>query len=80
MIGFWIALLLHLPVGYLYLVSGLVVPAVGLLPLGLLWAGLLVLLVRHRQRPFVSVAVPLGALGIWFGILWFGGTVLGWTA
>jgi len=79
-VAFWIALLVHLVIGFFYLVSGLVVPMPPLLLMWAWWLVLLAVLILKRGIPRVLVGIPVVALGSWFLILWFGGRYLGWTA
>jgi len=81
----WLALLLHVLVGFPYLVSGLVAPGYGVIALMGIWIGLLVLLLRMRStRPLLALLVPPAALAIWYAVLalggsLLGGSLLGWT-
>lgn len=77
----WLGVALHAAVGLLYLVSGLAVPAYGVLFLWALWAGLLVVALRLlRDRPSRTPVVPVVAAGLWFAIVQLGGVLLGWRA
>jgi len=77
----WLALLLHVLVGFPYLVSGLVAPGYGVAGLMGIWIGLLVLLLRLRPtRPLLALLVPPAALAIWNAVIGLGGSLLGWTA
>ena len=77
----WLGVVLHAAVGLLYLVSGLVVPAYGVLFLWALWAGLLVVALRLlRDQPSRTPVVPAVAAGLWLAIVHLGGVLLGWTA
>ena len=72
---------LHLLVGYIYLISGLAVPFYALLPLWLWWLVLAFWLVRLAvQRSVWVLAVPVVAGGTWLVVVLFGGELLGWTA
>jgi hypothetical protein len=77
----WLGLALHLAVGYVYLTVGLVAPLWGVLSLWTLWLIMLAaavwLLMRH---PVWALAVPAAAVLILVGTLWFGGSLLGWSA
>jgi hypothetical protein len=76
----WLALVLHVLVGYPYLVSGLVAPAYGVAVLIAIWTGLLVLLLRLRSgRPLLALLVPPAALAVWYAVLALGGSLLGWS-
>lgn len=74
-----VALLLMLPVGFLYLMSGLVVPSPDLFGMyalfGLLLAGAALL---ARRRSWWVLAVPPLASGLWFLLISLGGEYLGW--
>jgi hypothetical protein len=77
----WLAFAVHLPVGLLYLVSGLVVPEYGIAVLLAIWTLLLVVLLRlPTSRPAYALLVPATAFALWVGVLAFGGAFLGWTA
>lgn len=77
----WLGVVLHAAVGLLYLMSGLTVPAYGVLFLWALWAVLLVIALRLlRDRPSRTPAVPVAAAGLWFVIVYLGRMFLGWTA
>jgi hypothetical protein len=71
----------HLMAGYVYLVSGLVVPFYALLPLWAWWLFLLVTLVRLAIRgSWWVVAVPVVAAVTWVLVVLGGGELLDWTA
>jgi hypothetical protein len=77
----WLAFALYIPVGLLYLVSGLVVPAYGIAVLLVIWTLLLVVLLRLLvSRPAFALLVPAGAFALWVGLLAVGEAVFGWTA
>jgi hypothetical protein len=75
-----VGFLLHLAVGYLVLVSGLVMPAGAVVGLAIVWAVALAVAVRWRRRPLTVLLIPLVILGIWFATAWLGDTFFGWTA
>ena len=76
-----VAAVAHLYVGFLYLVSGLVVPGYALIPLWLWWALLTALMIRWAlQRLWWAVAVPVVAFVTWQVVLLLGEHFLGWTA
>lgn len=77
-VGVAFAALLHVVVGYFYLVSGLVVPGYALVPLWALWIVFAVAIWRMRSRPAVVLAVPFVAAGVWFVVLTAGGAWWGW--
>ena len=68
------------PVGYLYLVSGLVVPQPWLAGLWVAWVALTVDAVRHRKQAWRVLATPVVAIVIWVGVVMLGGALLRWTA
>ena len=76
-----VAAVLHVLLGYLYLVSGLAVPFYALLPLWAWWFVLAhrLVLLAQRRSPWV-LAVPVVAAGTWFVVVLLGGELLGWTA
>ncbi len=77
----WLGIALHAAVGYLYLVSGLVAPAYGVVLLWALWTGLLVVALRlRRSHRAWTPLVPLVALAVWIAVLHAGGALLGWQA
>ena len=81
-VGRTVGLVLYVGVGLLYLVSGLVVPAIPwLILLSLLWAVGLVFAVRlSRDRWWMATVVAVGV--ILFGVAYVaaGNAFLGWTA
>jgi hypothetical protein len=71
----------HLLVGYVYLISGLVVPFYALLPLWAWWIFLVVTLVRLAIRgSWWVLAVPAVAAVTWIVVVLGGGELLNWTA
>lgn len=76
----WIALLLHLAVGYFYVLAGLVAPQWAVVGLLGVWFVLLWLLVRERRERWKPLAIPAAAATVWFGVLMLGDVFLGWTA
>ena len=71
----------HLLVGYVYLVSGLVVPGYALLPLWAWWFVLAWVLVRLAvRRSWWSAAIPFIAAATWFAVVFGGGALLDWQA
>lgn len=68
------------PVGFLYVVSGLVVPQPWLAGLWAFWAALTVYAVRHRTEPWRVLATPVIAVLVWVGVVMLGGALLDWTA
>lgn len=74
-----LATLLHLVVGYFYLVTGLMAPFWGVGTLLLIWLALAIWGYRIRDRALV-ILVPLVAIAVWFVALSLGESLLGWTA
>ena len=73
------ALLLLLPVGYLYLTTGLVAPFPDLAGVWLVYGLVVVGTVALARRPTLWVlAGPVVAGVLWVLLVWLGGTVLGW--
>ena len=74
-----LASLLHLVVGYFYLVTGLMAPVWGVGLLLLIWLGLAIwgYTIRHRA---VVLLVPPVAIAVWFVVVSLGESLLGWTA
>ena len=75
------AIVLHLLLGvFPYAFTGLMSMQAAVL-LMVLWVVLLVVVWRLRRRHTpLPLAVPLGAIGLWFAVLWFGDKFLGWSA
>lgn len=74
-----VAGLAHLLVGYLYLASGLVVPAHALVALWIWWAVQAWFLVRlARRNSWWTPLVPVVAATSWWLILTLGESLLGW--
>jgi hypothetical protein len=77
----WVGIVLHLLVGFPFLVSGLVAPGYGVIALWVVWAVLLAVALRVRaRRPVWTPAVPVAAFGLWQGAIAAGGAWLGWQA
>jgi len=75
----WIGIAAHLVVGYLYLASGLVAPTYGIIILWVIWAALLALaIVMLRRSPAWTLLIPLVALGVLYGGIALGESLLGW--
>lgn len=76
-----VSLLMLAPVGFMYLVSGLVVPGPWLFGMYALLAVLVVVTVQLARRgSFWALAVPPVAAGLWFAILTAGERFLDWQA
>jgi hypothetical protein len=76
-----LGLLLHLVVGYFYLVAGLAVPLGGVIVLWLIWVALMVVGVWLLvTRPLLTLLVPVVALALYFAAIMLGGALFGWTA
>ena len=73
--------LLHLPVLFLYVASGLAAPGWAVLALVVVWVllGWTAFLV-HRRWGALSALVPLLAVALWAGLMTAGDHFLGWTA
>ncbi len=71
----------QLVAGFFYLASGLVAPLWAVVLLLVWWVVLTAAGVRLvRTRSYLVLLVPVVAATTWFGLLWFGEQVLGWTA
>lgn len=77
---FGVACVLHLAVGYFYLLSGLVAPPWAVVGLLSIWIALMFTLIRIRSTGPKTLIVPAGAAAIWLAVLWAGDALLGWTA
>ena len=76
-----VGIVLYGIVGYVYLVSGLVVPGVWLIVLWLGWiAGLWVLVRVFRTMRAWTPLVAVGAMAVWAIYVSLGGYLLDWTA
>ncbi|MGH8945101.1 MAG: hypothetical protein ACRDVL_03015 [Acidimicrobiia bacterium] len=72
---------LYLAVGFVYLVSGLVVPPPWLVVLWMIWlVGLYPLVMVFRRRRVWTPLVPVAAAVFWALYLTIGEMLLGWTA
>ena len=71
---------LLVPVGILYLASGLVVPLPWLAGMYVLFAGLVAVAVGSRDRPWRVLGVPLAGVVLWGAIVSAGEALLDWTA
>lgn len=74
-----VALLLMVPVGFFYFVTGLVAPAPDVYAAYALF-GILVLatVLLARRRSWWTLAMPPASAGLWFLMLWAGETYLDW--
>ncbi|MET0883530.1 MAG: hypothetical protein ABWZ13_05200 [Acidimicrobiales bacterium] len=70
----------HLGVGFVVMVSGLIMPLWAILALGVVWAVGLVVMIRNRMSPLIVIAVPVLTLGLWAMTGWAGERYLDWTA
>ena len=69
----------HFVAGYFYVAAGLVAPLYGIVVLWILWVALLAVAVwLLRRHPLWILAIPFVAVGILYGGIAFGETVLGW--
>jgi hypothetical protein len=74
-----VGLAAHALVGLLLLPLGLVAPPLAVIALLVAWAVLLALAVRQRGRPLVVLTAPAATATLAAGLLYVGGTFLGWT-
>lgn len=75
-----VALTLMVPVGFMYLTTGLVAPAPDVFGVYALFAALVVVAVRLAQRRSLWVlAVPAASAALWFLVLLAGGELLDWS-
>lgn len=72
--------LLLLPLAYLYLVSGLVVPVPWLVPLWIAMVVLIVLAIRWWRRPVPVLILPFAGLAFWYAYVQGLGSLMDWTA
>lgn len=76
-----ISLVAMVPIGLLYLLTGLVAPAPDLFAAYVLFALLLGVAVwLARQRSWWVIAVPIVSAGLWPLMVWMGETFLDWSA
>ena len=79
--GPWVGAAGMLVALWFYLFVGLVAPWWAVPLMLLLWLGLaLVAWNSQPDRPWVALAMPVLAMGLWFGIVLAGGAWFGWTA
>ena len=71
---------LHVAMGAVVLVSGLIMPWPAVLALGAVWAVGLALAILWRARPWAVLAIPFIMLAIWAATAWIGESVFGWRA
>ena len=77
---FVLALVLHAAAGFLVLVGGLIMPAWAVVCLGVVWVGLLVVIILKRDRPGWAFAMPVVSVVLWFAAAFLGDAFLDWTA
>jgi len=76
-----VGIALYLVVGWVYLVSGLIVPFPWVVGLWALWVGGLPLLRRaFKTRPVWAWTVAAAAAVVWVGVVVAGEALFGWTA
>jgi hypothetical protein len=75
-----VGFVLLVPVGLLYLVSGLVVPLPWTAVLWVLWLAAAAFAVASRRRPGVVLAVPVVAVAAWVAFVSAGAALFDWTA
>jgi hypothetical protein len=66
--------------GYVYLVSGLIVPVPYLYVLWGVWGALVVVAIWLRRRPPLVALVPVAGLLLWVIVAFGLGALLDWTA
>lgn len=77
----WAGFVLMIPLGFLYLISGLLAPPYAVGILSAIWVLLLIAGIRlHRRRPWLVFAIPFIGLAVWFAVITLGDVFLGWTA
>jgi hypothetical protein len=69
----------HALVGLALLPLGLVAPPWAVIALLAAWAALLAVAVRQRGRPLLVIIAPAASPALAAGLLYVGGTFLGWT-
>lgn len=75
-----VALTLMVPVGFMYLTTGLVAPAPDVFGVYALFAALVVIAVRlARRHSWWVLAVPAASAALWFLVLLAGGELLDWS-
>ena len=77
---FVVGITLHLALGYLYVISGLVVPTPFLFALWAAWGALLVVAFQLRDKPVWVLAAPVVGALLWVGVVLGLGTLLNWQA
>lgn len=76
-----IAMAAMLPIGFVYLTSGLVAPLWAVIMLVIIWLGLVFLgIAWFRRSPLRVLALPVLAVLIWLLVITAGERLLGWTA
>jgi hypothetical protein len=76
-----VGIVLYVATGFVYVTSGLVVPAPWLFPLWGIWLVGLYLLIRvFRNRRAWTPLVAVGAAAVWWLYVTLGGLILDWTA
>ena len=71
---------LHVAMGVVILVSGLIMPAWAVGVLAALWVVTLVAAIGWRDRPGLVITVPIATFAIWLAAAWAGDRFLDWTA
>ena len=75
-----LALFLHAAAGFLVVVGGLIMPAWAVAVLGVVWVGLLVMIVLKRRQARWAFLMPLVSIVLWFAAAFSGDAFLDWTA
>jgi hypothetical protein len=66
--------------GFLVFVGGLIMPPWAVVTLGVVWLGLLVVIVLKRDQPRWVFAMPVLSILLWFASAFLGDAFLDWTA
>jgi hypothetical protein len=66
--------------GFLVFVGGLIMPPWAVVTLGVIWLGLLVVIVLKRHEPRWVFAMPVLSILLWFASAFLGDAFLDWTA
>jgi hypothetical protein len=77
----WGGLILHVPMLFLFIVQGLVMPTEGVLLLVGAWVALLVaIVVLWRRAPIFIALVPIIDVGVLYGVTAIGRALFDWRA
>jgi hypothetical protein len=75
-----LAVLLHLVAGFLVVVGGLIMPVWAVVTLGVIWLGLLIVMVLKRGERRWVFGMPVLSIILWFAAAFLGDAFLDWTA